>query len=146
MKLPSFASVLGFALALVATSCQQSPSTQTSTPTPAATPAAGITPADIPAGYGYPGDRAQIQAWADQWEIAKITQHTWDMWAGMTADSGQSSDGSKLPYWETWCGTEEVFGGTCGKAARPSRPFRVASQLTHIARQKGLAATPDTQV
>ena len=85
--------------------------------TPTAT---GITPADIPAGYGYPGDRPQIQAWADAWEIDKIRQHTWDMWAGMTADSGQTFNGSKLPYWETWCGTEEVFGGSCGtgKSAR----------------------------
>ncbi|HEX5703977.1 MAG TPA: hypothetical protein VFX97_12305 [Pyrinomonadaceae bacterium] len=149
MKLSSFASVLVFALALVATSCQQSPSTQTSTPTPAATRAAGITAADIPAGYGYPGDRAQIQGWADQWEIAKITQHTWDMWAGMTADSGQTDpDGSKLPYWETWCGTADVFGGTCGKGvARPSRPFRVPSQFTHSAQLKGSSApAPDTQV
>lgn len=146
MKLRSFAYVLVFALFLFATSCQQSPSTQTSTPTPAATPV-GITPTDIPSGYNYPGDRAQIQAWADAWEIAKITQHTWDMWAGMTADSGQTFNGSKLPYWETWCGTEEVFGGNCGKGTRPGRPFKVASQLTHVARQKGLLnAAPDTQV
>src|SRR5215813_4210695 len=70
------------------------------------------------------------------------------MWAGMTADSGQTYNGSKLPYWETWCGTEEVFTGTCGPGARtrPARPFRIASQLTHIARLKGLKAAPDTQV
>src|SRR6266567_730342 len=145
MKLSSFAYALVLAMALFAMSCKQSPTTQTSQPVATATPA-GITPTDIPAGYGYPGDRAQIQAWADQWEIAKITQHTWDMWAGMTADSGQTFNGSKLPYWETWCGTEEVFGGTCGQRTRPGRPFRVAAQLTHIARLKGLKAAPDTQV
>jgi hypothetical protein len=148
MKKSLFAYALAFALALFVASCQQSPPTQTTQPvaTPGATPA-GITPTDIPAGFGYPGDRAQIQAWADQWEIAKITQHTWDMWAGMTADSGQTADGSKLPYWETWCGTEDVFGGTCGKGTRPSRPFRIASQLTHVARLKGsLTAQPDTTV
>lgn len=151
MKTSSFAYALILCLALFATSCKESSTNQTSKPeaTASATPA-GITPTDIPAGYGYPGDRAQIQVWADQWDIAKITQHTWDMWAGMTANSGQSYNGSKLPYWETWCGTEEVFGGTCGaatKAARPGRPFRVASQLTHVARLKGLTnAAPDTQV
>lgn len=151
MKKSSFAYALAFALVLFVTSCQQSPPVQTSTPTPvaSASPTGGITPTDIPAGFGYPGDRAQIQAWADQWEIAKITQHTWDMWAGMTADSGQTDpDGSKLPYWETWCGTADVFGGTCGKTlARASRPFRIPSQFTHGAKLKGLsAAPPDTQV
>lgn len=147
MKQSSFAHVLVLALVLFATSCQQSPSPQPSQPVSVATPAAtGITPADIPAGYGYPGDRAQIQTWADQWQIAKITQHTWDMWAGMTAASGQSFNGSKLPYWDTWCGTAEVFGGTCGKAVRPGHPFRLASQLTHNARLKGLTAQPDTTV
>jgi hypothetical protein len=148
MKQSSLAYTFFFALALFITSCQQSPPTQTAKPVAIATPGV-ITPADIPAGYGYPGDRAQIQVWADQWEIAKITQHTWDMWAGMTADSGQTDpDGSKLPYWETWCGTADVFGGTCGKGfARPSRPFRVPSQLTHIARLKGSSGPPpDIQV
>ncbi len=143
-----------FALVLFAISCQQSPSSQTNSAansaTPAATPAsAGITPADIPAGYGYPGDRTQIQSWADAWEIAKITDHTWNMWAGMTANSGQTFNGSQLPYWETWCGTEDVFGGACGAnktMSRPGRPFRIASQLTHEANLKGLSAQPDTTV
>jgi hypothetical protein len=145
MKQYSFAYALVFALALFATSCQQSPSPQPAQPVSVATPAA-ITPTDIPSGYGYPGDRAQVQAWADAWEIAKITQHTWDLWAGMTADSGQTFNGSKLPYWETWCGTEEVFGGICGKAVRPGHPFKLAAQLTHVARLKGLSGPPDTQV
>lgn len=135
-------------LALFGVSCQKSPETGQpatgATPTPAAS--AGITPADIPPGFGYPGDRNEIQAWADAWTIDKITQHTWDTWAGMTADSGQSFNGGQLPFWETWCGTEEVFGGTCGKAAapraRPGRPFRIASQLTHEAKLKGSTAAP----
>jgi hypothetical protein len=139
------------AVALLAVSCQQNTPTQT-TPVSQATPTptpAGITPTDIPTGFGYPGDRAQIQIWADAWEIAQITDHAWNMWAGMTADSGQTFNGSPLPYWETWCGTEEVFGGSCGQSTRtrPGRPFRIASQLTHVARLKGNAtAQPDTTV
>jgi len=150
MKTSSFASALVLALTLFA-SCQKPSTVETPKPVPVATTGV-ITPTDIPPGYGYPGDRAQIQAWADQWAIANITQHTWDMWAGMTADSGQTDpDGSKLPYWETWCGTADVFGGNCGQGktlARPGRPFRVPSQLTHTARQKGLLSSPppDTQV
>jgi len=150
MKRSSFAYALVFALASLSLSCQTSPPPPTnagSVASPTLATTANITPADIPPGYGYPGDRAAIQAWADTWKIDQITQHTWDMWAGMTADSGQSYNGSKLPYWDTWCGTEEVFGGSCGKGARPAHPFRVASQLTHVARQKGLlSAQPDTQV
>ena len=149
MKQSSYAFAFVLALALFANSCQKSQPIETSKPVAEATPAAtGITSADIPAGYGYPGDRPQIQAWADAWEIDKIRQHTWDMWGGMTADSGQTFNGSTLPYWETWCGTEEVFGGSCGtgKSVRPGRPFRVASQLTHVARLKGLSAQPDTTV
>lgn len=145
VKQSFFAYTLVIALVLFATSCKESQSPEPTKPVTAVAPAV-IKPADIPPGYGYPGDRAAIQAWADEWEISKITEHTWNMWAGMTADSGQSSDGSKLPYWETWCGTEEVFGGTCGKATRPGRPFRLASQLTHAARLKGSLAAPDTQV
>lgn len=153
MKRSSPASVLAFALALFAISCQQSPPPETpktanvATPAPAGTDAsAGITPADIPAGFGYPGDRNEIQAWADTWQIDKITQHTWNLWAGMTADSGQSYNGSKLPYWETWCGDAEVFGGGCGNVARPGRPFTVARQFTHVSRLKGAPSPPDTQV
>jgi len=145
MKRSSCIYAFVFTLALFTISCQRTQSPETAKPVSVAT-SAEITPVDIPAGYGYPGDRAQIQAWANAWEIAKITQHTWDMWAGMTADSGQGFNGSKLPYWETWCGTEDVFGGICGKRARPGRPFRLASQLTHEAKLKGLAAKADTQV
>ncbi|HEX3142455.1 MAG TPA: hypothetical protein VHQ64_00660, partial [Pyrinomonadaceae bacterium] len=87
MKKSLFAYALVFALTLFA-SCQKNAIVEKPKAVPSATTGV-ITPTDIPAGYGYPGDRAEIQAWADQWEIAKITEHTWNMWAGMTADSGQ---------------------------------------------------------
>src|ERR1700751_3068194 len=127
MKQSSFASVLVIALALFAISCQQSPSNETPKTANVATPtpAAGITPADIPAGFGYPGDRNELQAWADRWQIDQITQHTWNLWAGMTADSGQSFNGSKLPYWETWCSDTEVFGSGCANRTRPGRSLKV---------------------
>jgi hypothetical protein len=152
MKRSLYVLAFVFVLALFGISCQKTPTTETATPVTQASPspAGGITPADIPSGYGYPGDRAQIQAWADAWQIDQITQHTWDMWGGMTANSGQSFNGSPLPFWETWCSTEDVFGGNCGaayKSARPGRPFRIASQLTHVAKLKGTAnAQPDTTV
>ena len=88
MKKSSFAYALVFALTIFA-SCQKPSTVETPKAVPVGTTGV-ITPTDIPPGYGYPGDRAQIQAWADQWAIANITQHTWDMWAGMTADSGST--------------------------------------------------------
>lgn len=87
-----------------------------------------IHPVDIPPGYDFPGDRNQIQNWANDWKTGVITKKAWDLWAGMTVDVGG------YPVWETWCGQEEVFSNDCGKAnrSRPSRPFKHAAQLTHM--------------
>lgn len=110
----------------------------------AAAPAAGtgtITPVDIPAGYGYPGDRATFQGWADSWNIDAITASAWDLWAGMTSDSGQVYEGAALPVWETWCGTEEAFApGGCTTMTRPARAFERPAQIHHMHRLRGLAA------
>ncbi len=90
-----------------------------------------IVPVDIPPGYGYPGDRAELQAWADTWSLSKITAKAWDLWGGLTSNTAQKSDGVLLPVWETWCGDDEVFHKTCGKGVRPSRAFHNARQLLH---------------
>lgn len=93
-----------------------------------------IQPVDVPnIGFGYPGNRDEIQDWADKWEIGKITRNSWDLWAGMTAGSGQRFDGAELPIWETWCGTNEVFDKKCAGLTRPARGFVNASQLSHNA-------------
>lgn len=109
-------------------------------------PAAGITPVDVPAGYGYPGDRAQMQSWADDWRISDITTSAWDLWGGLTSDSGQSWNGSHLPVWETWCGSEEAFAHGCKALSRPARAFKRPTQIGHTARRKGLTAKADTAV
>lgn len=100
----------------------------TAPPVAAAVP---IVPVDVPPGFNYPGLRAEVQAWADTWNTAKITSKAWDLWAGMTAATEQRSEGSPLPVWETWCGNEEVFSKTCGKGLRPARRFHNAVQLGH---------------
>jgi hypothetical protein len=108
---------------------------------------AGIMPVDIPAGYGYPGNRDEFQAWADTWQIGNITTAAWNLWAGMTSASGQSWDGSSLPVWETWCGNEEVFSANgCSALGRPARKFKLATQLSHAARKAGLPLPADGQV
>lgn len=107
----------------------------------------GIVPEDIPPGFGYPGDRAIFQSWADDWQIDAIRTAAWDLWAGMTSASGQSWNGSPLPIWETWCGDAEVFSAAgCSGLARPPRHFELASQIGHGALKAGAAAPDDGQV
>ena len=119
-------------------------------PTAPAPGNAGIQAVDIPAGFGYPGNRSEMQTWADQWQIGNITTAAWNLWAGMTSASGQTWNGAALPVWETWCGTEETFSASgCASnrsRVRPSHPFRRPAQIGHTARLKGAALPSDTQV
>lgn len=108
---------------------------------------AGIKPVDIPSGFGYPGSRDEFQAWADAWQIDNITTSAWNLWAGMTSDSGQHWNGSTLPVWDTWCGNEEVFSAKgCNALGRPAHKFKIATQLGHSARKAGLPLPADGQV
>jgi hypothetical protein len=108
---------------------------------------AGIVPEDVPAGFGYPGDRNEFQSWADNWQIDNITTAAWNLWAGMTSDSGQQWNGSPLPVWETWCGNEEVFSATgCNALDRPARAFQLATQIGHSAAKAGKPVPSDGQV
>lgn len=129
---------LAAALAVTATGCKKGnkppppPAPIDAAPIDAPPPAGvPILAVDIPPGFNYPGDRAEIQAWADTWSLSKITAKAWDLWGGMTSNTEQKSDGVLLPVWETWCGDDEVFGKRCGKGLRPSRAFHNARQLAH---------------
>jgi len=113
-------------------------------PPPAVAAAPTITPVDVPAGYGYPGNRTEFQAWADTWQINNITTAAWNLWAGMTSDSGQKWNGAVLPVWETWCGTEEVFSATgCTTLSKPGRRFERPHQFGHVAKLLGKAVKND---
>ena len=140
--------------ALLLAACNQAPPTEPAKPAepapkPDAATAGIVKPVDIPAGYGYPGNRAEFQAWADTWQIDNITTAAWNLWAGMTSDSGQTWEGSNLPVWETWCGISETFsaaGCTATGMTRPSRGFQPARQIAHTARKAGLQLPADTNV
>ncbi len=106
-----------------------------------------VKPVDIPAGYGYPGNRAEFQTWADTWQIININTAAWNLWAGMTSDSGQAWEGANLPVWETWCGISETFSEAgCTGMTRPSRGFQPARQIGHAAHKAGLLLPADTNV
>ncbi|WP_395788564.1 hypothetical protein [Aquimonas sp.] len=146
--------LLPAALMLAACTAETPPPPAAPAPTPAPAPPtapppppAGIVAKDIPPGFGYPGDRAEFQSWADDWQIGNIQTAAWNLWAGMTSDSGQQWNGSSLPIWETWCGDAEVFSSTgCGSLARPPRGFELASQIGHAALKAGAPVPSDGQV
>lgn len=93
-----------------------------------------IVPQPIPPGFDFPGNRDAIQELADSNDTTAIRTHSWHLWAGMTTDSKSSFNDVVLPIWETWCGTVETFGKTCGELERPSRHFAAANQIKDIAR------------
>ncbi len=143
------AALLPAALLLAACNKEAPPPAAPETPAAAApAPVAPVKPVDIPAGYGYPGNRDEFQAWADTWQIDNITTAAWNLWAGMTSDSGQVWEGANLPVWETWCGISEAFSkeGCAAGLTRPSRGFQPASQIGHGARKAGLQIAADTNV
>jgi hypothetical protein len=71
--------------------------------------AAVVTPMPVPDGFGFPTDAATINGWVANADIAAMRGHAWNLWAAMTAKSGQVTDGGELPIWETWLGTEDLF-------------------------------------
>lgn len=98
-----------------------------------ATTSGNIVPEPIPAGFDFPALRATVQSWANANDTTSIRTHAWNIWAGMTTTSQHGSfNGQALPVWETWCGTEEVFGSTdCESLLAPSRNFVPPSQTSH---------------
>ncbi len=95
----------------------------------------------IPPRFGIPGDRQKIQAAADGNDVAAIRAHAWNVWAGLTADSASSYQGRKLPIWETWLATGDVFttpptrlpaNGEVPARSVPSRHFVAPDQFHHL--------------
>lgn len=106
-----------------------------------------IVPQDIPPGYDYPGVRSVLQVYADQNDVVAMRRHSWNLWAGMTTASDASYNGTVLPIWETWCGTEEVFDSkTCGLLSVPKRQFAAPNQHAHFLSQGLSMALDNTQV
>jgi hypothetical protein len=68
-----------------------------------------VIPQPIPPQFNFPEPAATVNAWIASSNTAAIRGHAWDLWAGLTANSGQMYNGQDLPIWETWYGQEEVF-------------------------------------
>jgi hypothetical protein len=63
----------------------------------------------IPPGYHFPTPQAVIDKWIADSNTIAIRRHAWDIWAGMTTNSGEFYEDQELPIWETWYGSDEVF-------------------------------------
>jgi len=70
---------------------------------------ATVAPQPVPGGFDFPTDAVTINGWVADANVTAMRDHAWKLWAGMTARSGQVADGTDLPIWETWYGTEDLF-------------------------------------
>jgi hypothetical protein len=100
------------ALLLLCLTCKQeetAPSTTTATTTAAVTPVQVITYVAPDPSVFQSSDT--INGWINSNPIntAAIADHAWDLWAAITAPSGQTLNGTPLPVWETWYDTTEVY-------------------------------------
>ena len=124
--------------------CQNDPVNRAHTDTQTLAPPAPqqtIVPQPIPAGFDFPGNRAELQKLADTNNIAAMRKHSWNLWAGLTANSTSLFEGKALPIWETWLATEQVFtkpatetttGAVNAGIKQPAREFKDPGQFSHI--------------
>ncbi len=111
--------------------------------------ALGTTPVPIPPGYGFPTPNATIEQWIATSDTGAMRGHAWELWAGMTAPSGQGT----LPVWDTWGGKADLKGPPPSAVALTAIPraaaghaFETPIQFTHRARRLHLKAMLGTSV
>ena len=80
-----------------------------------------------PAVASFPAPAAQVQAWADTRDTAKIRAHAWDVWASITT----TLEGSSTPIWETWYSGYELFEMDPSEGRRLFPDFENPSQFFH---------------
>jgi hypothetical protein len=69
----------------------------------------------------FPTPSAEIEAQIARNDTVALRKHAWTLWQGLTADSSQSSDGRRLPIWQTWLSEEEAFSPVAQLAALTAR-------------------------
>lgn len=98
-----------------------------------------IIPQDFPAGINFPVSQDTIYQWLSNTDTVSITNHAWDIWAGLTANSNQVLEGDTLMVFETWLGVKELadfcrlqkeFGATL-KEKKARTTLNVPRQFSH---------------
>lgn len=89
------------------------------------------------AGDGYPADESRLTAAVESGNQEVVREHAWDLWAAITAPSGERFNGKDLPIWETWYSSEDIYGavpvacGDAGDAQGEGRDFESPVQHFH---------------
>ena len=100
-----------------------------------------ITAKPIPPGFHFQTPTAEINKWIATSNTKAMRRHAWDIWSGITADSGEIYEGKQLPIWETWYGLNDVFSSGHGNVSSAAAsaflashrgPLRVFSVISRI--------------
>lgn len=67
-----------------------------------------IIPTEFPANLNFPVDSATILEWLNNYDTASITSHAWEIWKGLTSNSGEMYGADSLLIYETWLGPREL--------------------------------------
>ncbi len=62
------------------------------------------------AGFGMPADPFELNAAVERGDQRAIREHAWELWASITAPSGERFQDAELPIWETWYSADELYG------------------------------------
>jgi len=91
----------------------------------------------IPQGFDFPANEADLLAALGSGNIARMREHAWMVFAGLTQPA-RPTDPASEAVWETWYSGDEVFsaGATPQGVRKLQRKFRIPRQF---ASQEGMA-------
>ena len=75
-----------------------------------ASAAASVTYEDLPASL-FPAKQYELLGAVAANDLEKQRAHAWRLWAALNAPSHSSAYGQRLPIWQTWYSSTEVYGG-----------------------------------
>ncbi len=110
-------------------------------------------PETVP-GFHFPEDSNKIYSWINGKTIdtASIYKHAWGIWAGLTAESGQTFQKDSLLIYQTWLGVSEIqsliINGRTDDKSINTKSKRVELSVPHqlkdaVASAKRLGGTGD---
>lgn len=70
-----------------------------------------ITAKELPVivpGFNFPEDSNKIYSWLKPYDSVKVYNHAWGVWAGLTAQSGETYEGDSLLIYQTWLGIGDI--------------------------------------
>ncbi len=95
---------------------------------------------DLSPRYGFPVAESTLLAAVLTGDQARVRRHAWELWAALTAPSTSIVDGQRLPIFETWYSTDEVYNpqGNAGVVRRAlQHPVRVPTQSVIATSSRG---------